>query len=118
MARCSATAASQQGLAKVEQAPQKRAYETVLRDGLAMDACDPLGIYFGTRSGQLFGSYDEGKTWQKILEGLPAVVCVRTALVENSAGSAVGKPRPAQPAPKSRPATKSRSASKSQRTKR
>jgi|SRR5450755_1693029 hypothetical protein len=42
--------------------------------------CDPMGIYFGTRSGQLFGSRDEGRTWQKILEGLPSVVCVRNAV--------------------------------------
>ncbi len=59
--------------------PQKRAYETVLRDAMAADSFDPAGIYFGTRSGQLFGSRDEGKTWQKILEGLPSVVCVRSA---------------------------------------
>jgi serine/threonine protein kinase len=34
--------------------PQKRAYETVLRDGMAADSFDPVGIYFGTRSGQLW----------------------------------------------------------------
>ena len=68
--------------------PQKRAYETVLRDAMTVDSFDPVGIYFGTRSGQLFGSRDEGRTWEKILEGLPAVVCVRNAVVEDrSAGS-------------------------------
>jgi photosystem II stability/assembly factor-like uncharacterized protein len=69
--------------------PQKRAYETVLRDAMTADSSDPVGIYFGTRSGQLFGSRDEGRTWQKVLEGLPAVVCVKSAVVEDaSAGSA------------------------------
>jgi len=63
--------------------PQKEAYETVLRDGLAVDAQDPVGIYLGTRSGQLFGSHDEGKTWQKIHDGLPSIVCVRTAVIED-----------------------------------
>ena len=63
--------------------PQKLAYETVLRDGFTADSCDPVGLYFGTRSGQLFGSRDEGKNWHKILEGLPAVLCVRCAVVEN-----------------------------------
>ncbi|MGH9529848.1 MAG: protein kinase domain-containing protein [Terriglobales bacterium] len=63
--------------------PQKRAYETVLRDAMTADSFNPTGIYFGTRSGQLFGSRDEGRTWQKILEGLPAVVCVRNAVVED-----------------------------------
>lgn len=64
--------------------PQKGAYETVLRDALTADSCDPVGIYFGTRSGQLFGSRDEGKTWQKVLDGLPAIVCVRSAVVEDA----------------------------------
>ena len=36
--------------------PQEDAYETVLRDALAVDALDPAGVYFGTRSGKLFGS--------------------------------------------------------------
>jgi hypothetical protein len=61
--------------------PQKGAYETVLRDGMSVDAYDPLGIYFGTRSGQVFGSNDEGKTWKQIVGGLPSVVCVKAACV-------------------------------------
>ena len=64
--------------------PQKRAYETVLRDALVTDSLDPVGIYFGTRSGQLFGSNDEGKSWERILGGLPSVLCVRSALVEEN----------------------------------
>ena len=42
--------------------PQKGAYENVLRDALTSDTLAPLGVYFGTRSGALFGSTDEGKT--------------------------------------------------------
>jgi serine/threonine protein kinase len=88
--------------------PQKRAYETVLRDAMTADSFDPVGIYFGTRSGQLFGSRDEGKTWQKILEGLPAVVCVRSAIVGDASFSAKPKlPKAATSSP-----TKSRSMSK------
>ncbi len=67
--------------------PQKRAYETVLRDAMTVDSFEPAGIYFGTRSGQLFGSRDEGKTWEKILESFPSVVCVRSAVVEDALGS-------------------------------
>jgi len=63
--------------------PQKQAYETVLRDAMTADSLDPTGIYLGTRSGQLFGSCDEGKTWDKILDGLPAIVCVRSAWIED-----------------------------------
>jgi hypothetical protein len=32
---------------------------------MTVDSFDPVGIYFGTRSGQLFGSRDEGRTWEK-----------------------------------------------------
>jgi photosystem II stability/assembly factor-like uncharacterized protein len=61
--------------------PQKGAYETILRDAIAADSLDPAGIYFGTRSGQLYGSADEGKSWKHILGGLPAIVCVKAVLV-------------------------------------
>ncbi len=61
--------------------PQKRAYEPVLRDAMTADTLDPHGIYFGTRSGQLYGSAEEGKNWKRILEGLPAVLCVKSATV-------------------------------------
>ena len=61
--------------------PNKGAYETVLRDAMTADMLDPVGIYFGTRSGQLYGSTDEGKSWKKMLEGLPPVVCVKIALI-------------------------------------
>ncbi len=96
--------------------PQKGAYETVLRDAMTADSFDPLGIYMGTRSGQLFGSHDEGRTWQKILEGLPSVVCVRSAVFEDaSAGLRPVLPK-AAPAPSHQ--TKSPSKSKPRRSKR
>jgi photosystem II stability/assembly factor-like uncharacterized protein len=61
--------------------PQENALETVLRDGLSADSLQPTGIYFGTRSGKLFGSTDSGESWRAILESLPPVVCVKTAVV-------------------------------------
>ena len=64
--------------------PQKSAYETVLRDAMTTDAADPAGIYFGTRSGQLFSSLDGGRNWQRILEGFPSILCVRTASIDHS----------------------------------
>ena len=95
--------------------PQKRAYETILRDAMAADSFDPTGIYFGTRSGQLFGSRDEGKTWQKILEGLPSVVCVRAAVLDDASGPSLALPRRVMPAT-SRRATSAKS--KTRRAKR
>src|SRR5258708_2474311 len=61
--------------------PQDGAYETVLRDALAVDALHAPGVYFGTRSGKLFGSSDEGQTWSALLDGLPPVISVKTAVV-------------------------------------
>ena len=74
--------------------PQKGAYETILRDALTSDTLDPAGIYFGTRTGELFGSVDEGKSWKKLLGGLPPVVCVKSAVIGEShvAHSSAGKP--------------------------
>jgi photosystem II stability/assembly factor-like uncharacterized protein len=89
--------------------PQKGAYETVLRDAVTADSFDPTGIYFGTRSGQLFASRDEGKTWHKIIEGFPAVVCVRSAVVED------GVVRAISPAPQAKELTTTRSRSGSTR---
>lgn len=68
--------------------PQKGAYETVLRDAMTTDHFDPVGIYFGTRSGQIYASPDEGRSWKRILEGLPPVLCIRQAVAhDTSAGS-------------------------------
>jgi photosystem II stability/assembly factor-like uncharacterized protein len=61
--------------------PQKDAYETVLRDAMSVDALAPAGVYFGTRSGKLFGSADEGESWSSIVDGLPPIVAVKTAIV-------------------------------------
>jgi hypothetical protein len=43
------------------------------------DTLNPAGIYFGTRSGKVYGSRDEGETWRMILDGLPAITCVKAA---------------------------------------
>src|SRR5262249_16225278 len=72
--------------------PQQRAYETVLRDGMVTDTLDPLGIYFGTRSGKLYAPRDAGKTWKEGLNGLPQIVCVASAVVAELAGPSTAKP--------------------------
>jgi photosystem II stability/assembly factor-like uncharacterized protein len=73
--------------------PQKDAWETVLRDGLATDTRDPAGVYFGTRSGKLFASRDGGTSWKAILEGLPPIVCVKTAEVRRRRAASPRTPR-------------------------
>jgi photosystem II stability/assembly factor-like uncharacterized protein len=61
--------------------PQSDAWLTVLRDGFSTDGLAPAGLYFGTRTGQLFASADEGDTWRPLAEWLPPVVCVKAAVV-------------------------------------
>jgi len=61
--------------------PQEGAYLAVLRDAFCTDGCDPAGLYFGTRSGEVYGSADEGETWQELARHLPPVLSVRAAAV-------------------------------------
>jgi len=67
--------------------PQENAFETVLRDAMATDSLEPAGVYFGTRTGKLFGSADEGNTWSVIADGLPPIVAVKTARVSMARGA-------------------------------
>ena len=54
--------------------PQEDAYLTVLRQAFATAAEGPrLELYFGTTSGQLFGSGDAASTWSEIASCLPTV---------------------------------------------
>ena len=71
--------------------PQTGAFETILRDALATDSLDPAGVYFGTRSGKLYHSSDEGKTWGLIRDALPQIVCLRATVVNQLGGFAGAK---------------------------
>lgn len=53
----------------------------VLRDAMCVDPADPAGVYFGTRSGAVYASRDEGDSWRPVAEHLPDVLCVRAAAV-------------------------------------
>ncbi len=66
---------------QTEGLPQQDAWLTVLRDGFGSDGLGPAGLYFGTRTGQLFASADEGERWRLLAEWLPPVVCVKAAVV-------------------------------------
>lgn len=56
--------------------PQESCYFTVLRQAMAGDQQDPAGIYFGTNSGSVFGSFDEGDTWHHIAQHLPTILAI------------------------------------------
>lgn len=61
--------------------PQREAYVGVLRDALAVDRLDPVGVFFGTSTGQLYGSVDEGATWTRIADNLPPIWAVEAHVV-------------------------------------
>jgi hypothetical protein len=48
----------------------------VLREGLASDRLDPLGVYFGTQSGSVFATTDDGGSWIEIASQLPPILSV------------------------------------------
>jgi photosystem II stability/assembly factor-like uncharacterized protein len=56
--------------------PVKDCYFTVLRQAMSTDTADPAGVYFGTNSGSVFASFDEGDRWQAIAQHLPTVLSV------------------------------------------
>lgn len=62
--------------------PQEDAYLGVLREGMAIDDEDVPGLYFGTSTGQVFASADEGDTWSEIASYLPGIASVEVARVE------------------------------------
>ena len=61
--------------------PQEGAFLGVLREGMAIDADDQAGLYFGTSTGQVFASRDEGDTWTEIAGYLPGIASVEIAQV-------------------------------------
>jgi len=62
--------------------PQEHAHLTVLREAMAADGRDPVGVYFGTSTGQLYGSVDEGRTWSLVADNLPGIWSVKTATID------------------------------------
>jgi len=56
--------------------PQEGCFFTVLRQAMAGDKHDPAGIYFGTNSGSVFASLDEGDHWQEVARHLPTILSV------------------------------------------
>jgi hypothetical protein len=62
--------------------PQENAFIGVLRQAMATDRLDPAGVYFGTSSGSVFASADEGESWICIAQHLPTVSSVETLVVD------------------------------------
>jgi photosystem II stability/assembly factor-like uncharacterized protein len=61
--------------------PAEPFHSVVLRDAMCADDGDPAGVYFGTRSGAVFASRDEGESWSSVASHLPDVLCVRAVTI-------------------------------------
>ena len=62
--------------------PDRDAHVGVLRQGMAADTHDVPGYYFGTSTGQIFASADDGESWQEIASYLPAISSVAVTIVD------------------------------------
>lgn len=61
--------------------PQEQAWWTVKRQAMCCDSQDPVGLYFGTTSGELWMSRDEGLNWACIARHLPEIYAVEAAVL-------------------------------------
>jgi hypothetical protein len=56
--------------------PQQHAYDIVYRHGLDIDAAGET-LAFGSTTGNLWVSDDQGDHWQQVSASLPPIYCVR-----------------------------------------
>ncbi len=59
--------------------PASQAWFTVKRQALTADDGDPVGLYFGTTSGEVWASADEGESWQCLRLHLPHIYALEAA---------------------------------------
>jgi photosystem II stability/assembly factor-like uncharacterized protein len=62
--------------------PQQNTFFGVLRQAMAADRLEPAGVYFGTNTGALYASTDEGDSWACVAQHLPPINSVETLVVE------------------------------------
>ncbi len=59
----------------------ERAWFTVKRQCMSVNNDDPVGVYFGTTCGELWGSDNEGGSWQCLAAHLPEIYAVEAASI-------------------------------------
>jgi hypothetical protein len=59
--------------------PESQAWLTVKRQAMAADTGDPVGLYFGTTSGEVWASANEGESWRPLASHLPHIYTVEVA---------------------------------------
>ncbi len=62
--------------------PKAQAWWTVKRQAMTADSQDPVGLYFGTTSGELWLSRDEGSRWACLARHLPEIYAVEAAALQ------------------------------------
>jgi photosystem II stability/assembly factor-like uncharacterized protein len=65
--------------ARADGLPQSGAYLTILRQAFGSDGREPLGLWFGATSGEVYGSADAGVTWHLAARDLAPVLSVRAS---------------------------------------
>jgi hypothetical protein len=61
--------------------PREQAWLTVKRQAMTSDTLDPVGLYFGTTSGEVWGSFGDEREWRCLRMHLPHIYSVETAIV-------------------------------------
>ena len=56
--------------------PDRNAQLLVLREAMSVDSADAAGVYFGTSTGQIFYTLDEGRQWRLLADFLPPIYSV------------------------------------------
>ena len=64
------------GNARTNGLPPAQAWFTVKRQAMAADQHKTVGLYFGTTSGEVWSSFDEGANWQCLMLHLPHIYSV------------------------------------------
>ena len=59
--------------------PPEQGWFTVKRQAMTVDTLDPVGVYFGTTGGELWGSFDQGERWQSLRLHLPEIYALEAA---------------------------------------
>jgi photosystem II stability/assembly factor-like uncharacterized protein len=59
--------------------PPSQAWWTVKRQAMTTDQAMTVGVYFGTTSGELWGSRDEGRSWRPLVRHLPHIYAVEAS---------------------------------------
>lgn len=62
--------------------PQSGAFMGTYREAMCTDGFENAGVYFGTNTGQVYASADNGDSWRRITSDLPPVSSISATLLD------------------------------------